>query len=136
MIFLLGGAALYKCDGLTFNYHSFDPGQDCTTIGWNYVRRTCIPEKFTLQAFESEALMSRQYSSPQLSLNASTPVFSFPTDTIRDRDGDLHFAVTAVNARGVTCNVQHFSIFYSFTVPIKSGRCKHTVHFLYSYVAT
>ena len=109
-------APLCKCDRLDFDYHSFDPGQDCTTISWRYVGQTCTPVTYTLQAFELRALTSRQYTSPRLSLDSSSPVFSFPTDAFRDRDEDLHFTVKAVNAGGAICNPHGLSEFISFAI--------------------
>ena len=116
IIFHADEAPLYMCDRLDFDYHSFDPGQNCTTISWSYAERTCTPVTYTLQAFELGALTSRQYTSPTLSLDSCTPEFSFPTDAFRDRDQDLHFTVKAVNAGGAICNPNGLTGFISFTI--------------------
>lgn len=115
------GVALCKCDRLVFNYHSFDPGQECTTVSWVYVGQTCTPVRFTLQAFELEAVTSRQLSAPRVALDSSSTTFSFLNDAFTTTQEVLYFRVLGLNAEGAICNPDFLYEFYNFTVLIRNG---------------
>lgn len=113
---------LIKCDRFNFNYHSFDPGLECTTVSWVYVGQTCTPVRFTLQAFELEAVTSRQLSAPRVALDSTSPTFSFPTNTFTATEEVLYVRVLGVNAGGAICNLSLYE-FYDFAV-LRNGIIK------------
>lgn len=122
-------AAQCRCDMLNFNYHSFETGQDCTTINWIHVGRTCTPVFFSLQAFKLEAVTSRHLTSPHpheylnfTSLNSSSKSFSFPIEAFAVTDEELYFRVVALNAEAAVCNPNGLHQFYSFeSVLLRNG---------------
>lgn len=115
------GATLCKCDRLDFNYHNFEPGQDCTIVSWMYVGQMCSPISFTMQAFRLGAVTSRQLSSPRLALDSASTTFSFPTNELTTADEVIYFRVLAMNAEGAICNPNGLYEFYNFTVLIPNG---------------
>lgn len=115
------GVPSFKCDRLEFNYHFFYIGEDCATMGWNYIGTSCTQRTYTLQAFSPSEVMSNDLSAPRVSLSSTSGKFTFLTKSLGDTS--LHFRVIATDAVGMTCASESQWQFYNFAMVLENGMC-------------
>ena len=122
LILLLTSDQVVLCmsDSLEFNYHLFYIGEDCATMGWNYIGNACNPMTYTLQAFSLHEVLSNHLSSPVMSLTSTSGRFSFLIRNLTDMM-TLHFKVMARDANGILCSTDRSKEFYNFAGVLQNG---------------
>ena len=101
-------------DHTEFNYHLFDVGPICTTLGWT-ISGNCIPLMFTLQGFHPQNI---NLNSPSLSLHSTSPTFNFISTS-----GIFYFRFFGTDRNGISCNDENSRItLYNFTEIMERGK--------------